>query len=106
MRRTQNRWSITTIVVTCGVFAGLVELSSQQAWGGGKVNPVVDQFQKSYEILNHNEVATSGAARGQTLDYHKCLTCHYAGAREGDMSGLIGPTLEDLAKRRTNEVLT
>ena len=34
--------------------------------------PLVDRFQRTYEVLQNNEVATSGAARGETLYFYKC----------------------------------
>jgi streptogramin lyase/mono/diheme cytochrome c family protein len=106
MALTQCRWFMTIAALVWSVIVvGFAQASAPQPWGGGKTNTVVDRFQKSYEILNHNEVTPNGAGRGQTLYYHKCLTCHYAGAAEGDTSGLVGPKLDDLAKLRTNEAL-
>ena len=82
------RWFMTTVVLTCGVFGvGLVQLAAQQPWGGGTVNTTVDQFQRSYEVLNNNEVAKSGVARGETIYFYKCWMCHNPGAA-GDKSGL------------------
>ena len=105
MEMTQCRLFVTTIFLICGLLgAGLVELSSEQPWGGGKPNEIVDQYQKSYEVLNHNEVATSGVGRGLVLYFHKCWTCHTAAAA-GDESGLVGPVLDDVSKRMSDEAL-
>ena len=103
---TKYRWSITTIVLACGVFGvGLAQLASQQAWGGGKANVIVDQFQRSYEVLNNNEVAKSGAGRGETIYFYKCWMCHNPGAA-GDTSGLVGPSLKDVVARlKTDEAI-
>ena len=103
MRRQQ--WFTSAIVLACGVFVvGLVQVASQQPWGGGTANRTVDHFQRSYEVLNNNEVATSGVARGETLYFYKCWMCHNPGAA-GDKSGLVGPLLDDVSTRLTTEAL-
>jgi len=103
MRMTKYRWLVTKIVLTCGVFgAGLVQLASQQAPGGGHANAIVDQFQKSYEVLSNNEVAKSGVGRGETLYFYKCWMCHNPGA-QGDKSGLVGPLLNGVVTRLGGE---
>ena len=65
--------------------------------------PLVDRFQRTYEVLQNNEVATSGAARGETLYFYKCWMCHQEVASQGDLSGLVGPPLHDLAERSVSE---
>jgi streptogramin lyase/mono/diheme cytochrome c family protein len=97
------RWLMTTIVLTCGVLGvGFVQLAAQQPWGGGTVNATVDQFQRSYEVLNNNELAKSGVARGETIYFYKCWMCHNPGAA-GDKSGLVGPLLDDISERLTTD---
>jgi streptogramin lyase/mono/diheme cytochrome c family protein len=103
MKKTKDQWLVTTIVLTCGVFgAGLVQLASQQARGSGNVDALVDQFQKSYEVLSNNEVAKSGVGRGETLYFYKCWMCHNPGA-QGDKSGLVGPLLNGVVTRLGGE---
>ena len=103
MRMTNCRWLVTTIVLTCGMFgAGLVQLASQQAPGSGNVNAIVDEFQKSYEVISNNEVAKGGVGRGETLYFYKCWMCHNPGA-QGDRSGLVGPLLNDVVTRLRGE---
>jgi len=108
MTMTRYRWFVTTTVLSCGLFGvGRVQLASQQAPGGTPANDVVDRFQRSYEVIRNNEVATSGVARGQTIYFYKCWMCHQKLARTGlpgpgakeDTSGLAGPPLKDLFKR-------
>jgi len=94
---TKYSWHVMTIALTCGLFGvGLVQLASQQAPRGGPENDVVDRFQRTYEVLQNNEVATSGVARGETIYFYKCWMCHQEVASQGDMSGLVGPPLKDL----------
>ena len=64
----------------------------------------MDQYQRSYEVLHHNEVAKSGVDRGLTFYFHKCWTCHTAAAA-GDESGLVGPLLNDVSKRMSDQAL-
>ena len=94
---TKYSWHVMTIALTCGVFGiGLVQLASQQPSRVGPANDVVDRFQRTYEVLGNNEVATSGVARGETIYFYKCWMCHQEIAGPGDMSGLVGPPLKDL----------
>jgi streptogramin lyase len=66
----------------------------------------VDRFQRTYEVLGNNEVATSGAARGETIYFYKCWMCHNQGGRKGDKSGLVGPALGSVVTRlKTNEAV-
>jgi mono/diheme cytochrome c family protein len=96
---TQYRWFVTATVVTCGLFGvGLVQLSAQQTAGGSPANDIVDRFQRTYEVLGNNEVATSGVARGETIYFYKCWMCHQEAAGKGDKSGLVGPALKDVFK--------
>jgi streptogramin lyase/mono/diheme cytochrome c family protein len=104
---TEYRWFMAAIVMTCGVFAvGLAQSAVQPPWGGGKPNDVVDQFQKSYDILNHSEVAKSGAQRGETIYFYTCWMCHnQLSSSGGDTSGVVGPLLEGVSKRLTDQAL-
>ena len=104
---TTHRWLITTIILTCGVFGvGLVQLASQSTPRGTPTNAVVDRFQRTYEVLGDNEVATSGVARGETLYFYKCWMCHQEFASQGDPTGLVGPPLKDLFQRSiTNDAV-
>ncbi len=68
---TKHRWTVLT-VFACVLFGvGLAELAAQEA-PGRSASDVVDRFQRTYEVLNDNEVATSGAARGETIYFYKC----------------------------------
>jgi streptogramin lyase len=97
---------VTTAALTCGIWAtGVARLASERPLGGGKPNAVVDQYQRSYETLLHDEVAKSGPDRGLTIYFHKCWTCHTETARAGDESGLVGPSLVDVAKRMSDAAL-
>jgi streptogramin lyase len=69
----------------------------------GENDRLVDRFQRTYEVLQNNEVATSGAARGETLYFYKCWMCHQEVASDGDLSGLVGPSLHDLMERSVSE---
>src|SRR5262249_28260600 len=67
---------------------------------------IVDRHQRTYEVLGNNEVASSGAARGETIYFYKCWMCHNNGARNGDKSGLVGPSLASITARlKTDEAL-
>src|SRR5207302_2991187 len=106
MRLKQHWFFVITVALTCGVWAAeLVPVSSEQPLGGGKPNAIVDQYQRSYEVLLHDEVAKSGPERGLTIYFHKCWTCHTETARAGDESGLVGPALTDVSKRMTDAAL-
>ena len=115
MRMIRYKWLVTTAVLTCGLLGvGLGQLSSQQAPGGGPANDVVDRFQRTYEVLRYNEVAASGAARGQTIYFYKCWMCHQKLSRTGlpgpgakpDTSGQAGPPLKDVFQRlKTDEAV-
>ena len=121
MRMTGYRWMtqyarfVTTTVLTCGLFGvGPVHLASQQALDGGPANDVVDRFQRTYEVFQYNEVATSGAARGETIYFYKCWMCHQKLSRAGlpgpgakpDTSGQAGPPLKGVFDRlKTDEAV-
>src|SRR5262245_47161670 len=106
MNLKQCRSFIATTVLVTGVSGlGLAHLSSEEPWGSGKANAIVDQYQRSYEVLHHNEVAKNGPERGLTIYFHKCWTCHTETARAGDESGLVGPALNDVARRMTDAAL-
>ena len=107
MRATRYTCLVTTTVLTCGLFGvGPVQLASQRA-PGVPANDVVDRFQRTYEVLQYNEVATSGVARGETIYFYKCWMCHQKLSRTGlpgsgakaDTSGQAGPPLRDVFKR-------
>jgi cytochrome c2 len=67
---------------------------------------LVDRFQRTHAVLGNNELATSGPARGETIYFYKCWMCHNYGARQGDESGLVGPSLQNVAGRlKTDEAL-
>src|SRR3954469_1215951 len=109
--RAGMRWAGIT-VLTSGLFgAGLAHLSSQESLPGAPVArtvapAVVDSYQRTYEVLGNNELASSGAARGQTLYFYKCWMCHNNGGRNGDKSGLVGPSLTEVTTRlKTDEAL-
>jgi len=100
MKMNKYGWFVTTTVLACGLFGfGLVQLASQQAPRGGPANSMVDRFQRTYEVLGNNEVATSGVARGETIYFYKCWMCHQEIATQGDQSGLVGPPLRELSRR-------
>lgn len=89
------------LVVTWSVSA-----QSQQPATADTAAPIVDGFQRTYEVLGHNEVSTSGTARGETIYFYKCWMCHNNGARNGDKTGLVGPSLANLNSRiRTDEAI-
>ena len=100
------RWFVATSILMFAVFGvGLAQLASQ-APRSGPANVVADRFQRSHEVRLNNELAKSGAARGQTIYFYKCWMCHNAGSRDGDASGLVGPSLENVATRlKTDEAL-
>ena len=104
---TRCRWFVTSTVLMCGLSGvGLVQLASQQAPRGGPPDHVVDRFQRTHEVLRNNELATSGVARGETIYFYKCWMCHNNGARKGDESGLVGPSLKNVTGRlKTDETL-
>ena len=94
----KNAWFVTVVVLAVALFGvGLVQLASQEAPGAGDV--LVDRFQRTYEVLQNNEVATSGVARGETIYFYKCWMCHQEVASQGDLSGIVGPPLHDLSER-------
>src|SRR5271154_1317025 len=98
---TKYRWLITTTILACGLFGvELVRLAAQQVTAS-PASGIVDRFQRTYEVLNNNEVATSGVARGETIYFYKCWMCHQEAASKGDKSGLVGPPLKDVFKRLT-----
>ena len=103
----RSRLFVMAIVLICALFGvGLAQLASQQAAGNNPTG-VVDRFQRTHEVLQNNEVATSGAARGETIYFYKCWMCHNNGARNGDSSGLVGPSLKNITARlKTDEALT
>ena len=101
---TRHRWFVTTTVLLSGV--GLAQVASQQAPRGGPTGNLVDRFQRTHEVLGNNELATSGVARGETIYFYKCWMCHNNEARKGDASGLVGPSLKNVAGRmKTDEAL-
>ena len=104
---TRYRWFVTATVLMCALFGvGLAQLASQQAPRGGSPSHVVDRFQRTHEVLGNNELATGGVARGQTIYFYKCWMCHNNEARKGDASGLVGPSLKNVAGRmKTDEAL-
>src|SRR5437773_6446639 len=105
---TWSRLFGATTVLMCALFGvGLAQLASQQASHNGPANDVVDRFQRTHEVLQNNEVATSGVGRGETIYFYKCWMCHNNGARNGDTSGLVGPSLKNVATRlKADEALT
>ena len=91
-------WCAAVTMAASGALgAGLAHLSSQESAPGASAHPaknaIVDAHQRTYEVLGNNEVASSGAARGQVIYFYKCWMCHNNGARNGDKSGLVGPSL-------------
>ena len=99
----KHRWFLTATVLACGLFAvGLARLASQQAWTA-PTNGMVDRFQRTYEVLGNNEVATSGAARGETIYFYKCWMCHQEVGTQGDKTGLVGPPLKNLSRRMASD---
>jgi streptogramin lyase/mono/diheme cytochrome c family protein len=109
--RESIRWAAVT-VLTSGLFgAGLAQVSSQGAPPASPTSAtaddsIVDRHQRTYEVLENNEIASSGAARGETIYFYKCWMCHNNGARNGDKSGLVGPSLVNVAARmKTDDAL-
>ena len=103
--RTPTLWTCVA-VFTMMFGVGLVRLASQESAGPRSPSPVVDRYQRTYEVLGNNEVASSGVARGETLYFYKCWMCHNNGARNGDATGLVGPSLADLSARmKSDEVI-
>jgi streptogramin lyase/mono/diheme cytochrome c family protein len=98
--------------LTFGLFGiGLAHVSSQETRGGAVSTnanaSIVDPHQRTYEVLANNEVASSGIARGETIYFYKCWMCHNNGARNGDKSGLVGPSLVNVGARlKTDDALT
>jgi streptogramin lyase/cytochrome c2 len=96
----------TAAVLLSGAFVvGLATLSSEQSLGGTRPNDIADKYQRTYSVLNHEEVAKSGPGRGLALYFHKCLMCHSAFAAHGDQSGLVGPVLNDVSRRMPDAAL-
>jgi streptogramin lyase/mono/diheme cytochrome c family protein len=100
-----------TMAMSVAFGAGLARLSSQEATSGAPParpgsSASVDAHQRTYEVLGNNEVASSGAARGEVIYFYKCWMCHNNGARNGDKSGLVGPSLANISARlKTGEAL-
>jgi streptogramin lyase/mono/diheme cytochrome c family protein len=114
---------VTITVLTSGLFGvGLVRLASRQAPGASPASDIIDRYQRSYEVLQYNEVATSGVARGETIYFYKCWMCHQKlagtgftggpGVSEGEPTRVAqnvaskidpyaGPPLKDLFKQPT-----
>ncbi len=97
--RTRYHLFVTIFAVACLSSIGFGLLASEQAPPGVPQSDVVDRFQRTYEVLQNNEVATSGVARGETIYFYKCWMCHQEVAAQGDLSGLVGPSLHDLDQR-------
>jgi mono/diheme cytochrome c family protein len=99
---------VASIVLSCALSgAVLAQLGSERVSGAAPPGRVVDRFQRTHEVLANNEVAASGAARGETIYFYKCWMCHNEEARKGDASGLVGPSLANAAARlKTDEALT
>jgi len=97
-------WTAVTVFTSGLLGAGLAHVSSQ---GTSPIAPTsvttdvsnVDRHQRTYEVLENNEVASSGAPRGETIYFYKCWMCHNNGGRNGDKSGLVGPSLVNVAVR-------
>ncbi|HEY7170593.1 MAG TPA: c-type cytochrome [Vicinamibacterales bacterium] len=102
-------WAAVTMAASGALGAGAAHLSSQETHGPAThpaTSTVVDAHQRTYEVLGNNEVAASGAARGEVIYFYKCWMCHNNGARNGDKSGLVGPSLANLTARlKTDEAL-
>ena len=103
-------WPAAVTMLTSGLLgAGLARVSTQETHPAGAASTdttIVDRYQRTFEVLGNNEVAPSGAARGQTIYFYKCWMCHNNGARNGDKSGLVGPSLANVAARlKTDEAL-
>lgn len=94
--RTTYHLFVTIFAAACVSSIGLVLLASEQAPAGAPQSDIVDQYQRTYEILQNNEAATSGVTRGKVIYFYKCWMCHQEVAAEGDLSGLVGPSLHDL----------
>jgi len=107
MAMTSSRWFVTSAVLMCVLSGvGLAQLGSAGAPRGGPADRLVDRFQRTHAVLGNNELATSGPARGETIYFYKCWMCHNTGARQGDESGLVGPSLQNVAGRlKTDEAL-
>ena len=74
--RTRYHLFVTIFAVACLSSIGFGLLASEQAPPGVPQSDVVDRFQRTYEVLQNNEVATSGVARGETIYFYKCWMCH------------------------------
>ena len=102
-------WTAMTMAASGAFGAGLARLSSQGTPPGVPAShavAIVDSYQRTYEVLGNNEVASSGAARGETIYFYKCWMCHNNGGRNGDKSGLVGPSLANITARiKTGEAL-
>jgi mono/diheme cytochrome c family protein/streptogramin lyase len=101
------RGLVTTLALLCGwLTVEPVPAASQHTTAGDQRRGFVDRFQRTYEVLGNNEVAASGPARGETIYFYKCWMCHNQGARKGDKSGLVGPSLTGVVTRlKTNEAV-
>src|SRR5262245_9705014 len=107
MTMTRYRWFVTsTVLIGASWGVGLAQVTSPRTARGGPPDHVVDRFQRTNEVLGNNELAASGVARGETIYFYKCWMCHNEGARHGDESGLVGPSLKNVAGRlKTDEAL-
>src|SRR5204862_647432 len=70
-------WAAVTMAASGALGAGLARLSSQERPAGAPAPRsaaagIVDAHQRTYEVLGNNEVASSGAARGETIYFYKC----------------------------------
>ena len=92
--RTRYHLFVAIFAATCLSSIGWGLVASEQA--GVPQSDIVDRYQRTYEILQNNEAATSGVTRGKTIYFYKCWMCHQEVAAEGDLSGLVGPSLHDL----------
>jgi streptogramin lyase/mono/diheme cytochrome c family protein len=102
----RSRLFLATTVLMCALFGvGLAQVATQ-APHSGPATEVVDRFQRTFEVLENNELATSGVGRGETIYFYKCWMCHNNGARNGDATGLVGPSLKNVTARlKTDEAL-
>ncbi|MBM3770032.1 MAG: cytochrome c [Acidimicrobiia bacterium] len=105
MTRPRTSQPILIAVLMCDLF--VVSLASQQTPRSPSETALVDRYQRTYEVLTNNEVASSGAARGETIYFYKCWMCHNQGGRKGDKSGLVGPALGSVVSRmKTQDAVT
>ena len=99
-------WSAVVTMLTCGWSgAGLARVSTQEATPSAPPavdSTIVDRNQRTYEVLGNNEVAHQGAARGEVIYFYKCWMCHNNGGRNGDKSGLVGPSLASVIDAAQN----